>query len=240
MRNYVYVQFFDNKVVSVDSELFYLPDLTIDTIKSVLPDELKETPIFGITWKMDDQWNTGFTLTSGGFVDLELKEENYNKYIKPYVDIWQAEKDRIEQEQADIIAEQNKFENRQARALVQLNQDFETAAQRAHVKSSLGFEVDANSTANENVNGLLITIGSGTVDFCDYYNQFHELNKAQLETLQSEIIQNGQSLYAQKWQYRTAIQNCSDNEQLDAVLETIEFTYMDFTPQTDQGESQTE
>ena len=112
-------------------------------------------------------------------------------------------------------------------------------AERAHVKSSLGFTVDANSTANENINGLLITIGDGTVQFCDYYNQFHELNKSQLETLQSEIIQNGQSLYAQKWQYRTAIENCADNDQLDAAVAEINFTYMDFTPQTESTESQT-
>ena len=113
--------------------------------------------------------------------------------------------------------------------MTQLNADFETAADRAYVVSSLGFTADANSTANENVNGLLITIGDGTVQFCDSYNQFHELNKAQLETLQSEIVQNGQNLYAQKWQYRTAIEDCVDNEGLDAVVATIEFTYMDFS-----------
>ena len=137
--------------------------------------------------------------------------------------------DKEDQAQTEAEAEQNKFENRQSRALTQLNADFETAADRAHVVSSLGFTVDANGTANENVNGLLVTIGDGTVQFCDYYNQFHTLNKAQLENLRAEISQNGQNLYAQKWQYRTAIEDCVDNEGLDAVVATIEFTYMDFS-----------
>lgn len=136
----------------------------------------------------------------------------------------------------EINGKNDSFENRQIRALTQLNQDLETAKERAHIKSSLGFEVDANQTANENVNGLLVTTGDGTVQFCDYYNEFHELNKAQLQTLQAEIIANAQSLYAQKWQYRAAIEECTDNDQLDEVVEGIKFTYMDFTPQEAQEE----
>ena len=158
-------------------------------------------------------------------------EDKYDDYVQPYVDLWQAEKDRIDQEKEEAEAEHNKFENRQARALVQLNKNLEAVKERAHIKSSLGFEVDANQTANENVNGLLITIGDGeTVQFCDYYNEFHELNKSDLETLQTEIIENAQNLYAQKWQYRTAIEICTNNEELDIAVENIEFTYMDFTP----------
>lgn len=121
------------------------------------------------------------------------------------------------------------FENCRARALTQLNTDFEDIKEQAHVKSSLGFDVDANQTANENVNGLLITIGEGVCQFCDYENQFHELNKSQLETLQLEIIANAQNLYAQKWQYRTAIEQCQDNEELERIVASIKFTYMDFT-----------
>lgn len=166
----------------------------------------------------------------GETLHLEATEENYNTYFKYYVDLWQAEKDRL-------AAEEVYFPKRQQTALENLNADFETVKERAHLKSSLGFEIDANSTAKENVQGLIEEVGTGTVQFCDYYNQFHELNKAQLETLKSEINQNGQALYAQKWQYRTAIEACTDNEELDAVVAGIEFTYMDFTPPTDTGEA---
>lgn len=149
--------------------------------------------------------------------------------MQPFVDQWQVEKDKHDQE----VAEANSFPVRQAKALVQLNADFETVKERAHVKSNLGFTADANSTAKENVDGLLQTIETGTEMFCDYYNQFHEVTKTDLETLQSEIIKNAQNLYKQKWQYRTAIEGCTDNEGLDQVVAGIEFTYMDFTQQTE-------
>lgn len=178
---------------------------------------------------------------TGGSNLISFGEEKYNDWVKPYVDLWQAKKDQQQQEQEEAEAEYNRFENRQARALVQLNADFETVKERSHIKSSLGFTADADQTANENVTGLLVTIGSGTVQFCDYYNQFHELTKADLETLQNEIIQNAQNLYEQKWVYRTQIENCMNNEGLDAVLEAINFTYMDFTLEsTGDGEQTAE
>lgn len=237
-KNYVEVHFQMNSIMVENESLI----VTGYSIEDMINPPSNKDEINNIVWDKSLSFNStsiGSVVFNNGSV-LTFGEEKYNDWVLPFVNKWQEFKDNIEQEQQQQQQEYNRFENRQARALVQLNQDFETAAQRAHVKSSLGFEVDANSTANENVNGLLVTIGTGTVDFCDYYNQFHELNKSQLETLQSEIVQNGQNLYVQKWQYRTAIENCGNNEQLDAVLETIEFTYMDFTPQEDQGESQTE
>lgn len=239
MKNEVFI-YLDGNAISVDGNFLSVNGISLDLIIDKLPTDVNFEGARTIGWSSNVGLPEKGYITLANGTPFVFGEDKYNDYIQPYVNIWQAKKDEQDQQQQEAEAEYNRFENRQARALVQLNKDFETAAQRAHIKSSLGFEVDANSTANENVNGLLITIGSGTVDFCDYYNQFHELNKAQLETLQSEIIQNGQSLYAQKWQYRTAIENCGNNDQLDAVLETIEFTYMDFTPQTDQGESQTE
>lgn len=156
-------------------------------------------------------------------------DEKYDDWVKPYVDIWQAKKDEQEQQEQEAQEEYMKFENRQARALVQLSQDFEKVKERAHIKSSLGFTADANQTANENVNGLLVTIGDGTAQFCDYYNKFHEVNKADLETMQTEIIQNAQYLYQQKWSYRTQIEECTDGDALDEILAQIEFKYKDFT-----------
>lgn len=228
MKNKVIV-YLEKDWINVDGDLLTNLEFSIDLIENVLPDNVQKENVIQIDYNVSSQGKINFAINDGSPRFFDATEENYNKWIQPYVDIWQAKKDQQQQEQEQIQQEYNRFENRQARALVQLNQDFETAAQRAHVKSSLGFEVDANSTANENVNGLLTTIGDGTVQFCDYYNGFHELNKAQLETLQSEIIQNGQNLYAQKWKYRTAIEDCVDNEGLDAIVATIEFTYMDFS-----------
>lgn len=233
-----YVQFTDNKCIAVDNWYFYQENFDTDInqslIDSILPDEIKGKSLYSIYWCKDDPNNSGFNAITGGFFKFDLTEENYNKYCKPYADMWQVLKDKQEQEWEEQEAERNKFENRQARALIQLNAYFETVKERAHIVSSLGFTVDANSTANENITGLLLTLADdATCQFCDYYNQFHELNKTQLTTLQNEIIQNAQNLYNQKWQYRTAIENCVDNDGLDAVIETIEFTYMDFTQTTE-------
>ena len=108
-----------------------------------------------------------------------------------------------------------------AQKLEVLNAAHEQAEEDAHVRSSLGFEIDADDRANRDIDGILKTIGDGTVLFCDYENNFHELNRAQCETLQIEIIQNAQALYAQKWQYRTQVEVAESVEELEA----IEFTF---------------
>lgn len=235
MKNTVSIWLDGYTNIDVDNDYLHIDGLTIDTIADKLPDEIDKTQIDGIDWNILNPNKITISFKNG--TGMEFNSDRYADFIQPYVDIWQAEKDRIEQEEQDEEAEYQKFENRQARALVQLNQDFEKVKERSHIKSSLGFTVDANQTANENVNGLLVTIGDGTAQFCDYYNQFHEVNKADLETLQTEIIQNAQNLYQQKWVYRTQIENCTNNEGLDAVLEAINFTYMDFSP-SDTGDGE--
>lgn len=215
--------------IGVNDNWFKFDNLTTDVIKNILTANVDRKDIDFIVWHPDQVSQTGFYMHNGATILFDVNEENYNSYIQPYADIWQAEKDRIEQEQQAAQDEYNKFENCQARALTQLNEMFDRAANSAYVKSSLGFTADANSTANENVNGLLITIDDGTVQFCDYNNEFHELNKSDLETLRSEIIENGQSLYAQKWQYRTALEQATTNDQLSQIIDSVTFTYSDFS-----------
>lgn len=235
MKNMVCVDF-TNMAIGVDTQWFTFDSLSIDIIKDSLPENVKNKTVFFINWWLNDSTQTSFGLSDYSSVIFENNEENYNKWVKPYVDIWQIKKDEEDQAVEDAEAERNKFENRQARALTQLNADFETAKERAHIVSSFGFTVDANQTANENVTGLLVTIGdTEKVQFCDYHNIFRELTKADLQVLQTEIIANAQNLYQQKWVYRTQIENCTNNEGLDAVLEAINFTYMDFTP-SDTGD----
>lgn len=228
MEKSVYVHFPD-KAISVNEDVLWFDEVPKKLLSDVLPENIAVDNLTNIVWVINNSPSSYFVLEAGRVILFETTEENYNKYIKPYADLWQAKKNQQQQEQEEAEVEYNRFENRLARALTKLNEDFSMAGESAHIKSSLGFTADANSTANENVNGLLITIGDGTVQFCDNNNQFHKLNKAQLETLRAEIIQNGQNLYAQKWKYRTAIEACSDNDQLDAVISSIQFTYLDFS-----------
>ena len=68
--------------------------------------------------------------------------------------------------------------------------------------------------------------GESTTLFCDYYNVFHEVTKAQMQTIQREIILNGQYLYQQKWTYRDAINSAKTIAEIEAI--SIEFKNRDF------------
>ena len=96
------------------------------------------------------------------------------------------------------------------------------AEETAHVVSSLGFEIDANARANRDIAGLLLTIEEGkTVKFCDYRNVMRDVTRADLETMQIEIVKNAQSLYSQKWLYRSQI----DNAKSSTALSNLSFTF---------------
>lgn len=110
--------------------------------------------------------------------------------------------------------------------LYELNLAHEKAEAEAQVVTSLGFTIDANDRANRDIDGILKTIGDGTVMFCDYENEFHELNRAQCETLQIEIIQNAQALYAQKWKYRAQVEGAESVDELNAIQFT--FSHLSF------------
>lgn len=104
----------------------------------------------------------------------------------------------------------------------ELNTLHEAAEKEAHILSSLGFEIDANDRANRDIAGLLITTEEGeTVNFCDYSNVMRQVTRAQLEVMQREIILNAQSLYAQKWYFRSQI----DNAESSLALSNLNFTF---------------
>ena len=102
----------------------------------------------------------------------------------------------------------------------------------ATVTSSLGFVADSDARAMMDVSGLVTTLEAtpeeqrSTVAFMDHDNQPHMLTLEQMKTVQLEIIKNGQSSYAQKWAYRTAIEAAEDAEALAGIK--IVFTGEDF------------
>lgn len=213
MENIVLIVFEEQTVFVNKRGLTF--SFTRDLLNNI-PSDVNVNDIEEIWWKVDGQ-----NRLMGASMSIPFGEEHYDDYVKPYVDIWQTEKNKLEKERQEAEAEYNRLPNVKARKLDELNAAHETAEADAHVLSSLGFEIDANDRANRDVEGILKTIGDGTTLFCDYNNEFHELNKAQVETLQVEIIQNAQALYAQKWQYRTQVEAAESVEELGA----IEFTF---------------
>lgn len=99
-------------------------------------------------------------------------------------------------------------------------------ASTTYINSSLGFKANANVTAYNNVDGILLQaqMGAATlsedgkVAFMDFDNQVQMLDADQLKTLKLEISENGSRAYGLKWQYRTQIEAAQDNATLKNLM----------------------
>lgn len=152
--------------------------------------------------------------------NVELTVEYYESKVKPYVDFWQTEKDRILEEQRKAEEEYNSVENVRARKLNELNSLFVQAETNGTLESSVGFTIDANERANRDIDGLIKSLEATpeeTVLFCVADNSFHEVTLDNLKTMQLEVIAFGQQLYTKKWQYREQINQAQSKEELDKI-----------------------
>ncbi len=129
-------------------------------------------------------------------------------------------------EEYDPLDEMN-IEQLRARCLSLLESQF-TAYRNAsttYVNSSLGFKANANVTAYNNVDGILLqaemgagTLSEGKIAFMDFDNQVQMLDAEQLKTLKLEISENDSRAYGVKWQYRTQIEQAQTNAQLKELM----------------------
>lgn len=101
--------------------------------------------------------------------------------------------------------------------------------------SSLGFRVNANIAAINNVSGLVVQLqharDNGNVDetvfFMDFDDALHKIALQDLQTIQVELSIDSSNCYAQKWELRKQIQGAKDKSELDAI--EIRFKPTDFT-----------
>ena len=161
---------------------------------------------------------------------LELTKENYAGHVQPYVTLWQTEKAKGEAEKAEQEAEYNRLENVKARKLAELNRAMEEAkvSSSVSIQSSVGYTVNANTTAKQNVDGLITAMtatGREVVGFMTYDNQLINMTLEQLKTIQLELISYGNNLYARKWALRSQIEACKTKEEVDAIV----ISYADVT-----------
>ena len=120
-------------------------------------------------------------------------------------------------------APQKPLEEARAAKLTELNAAFTAASENAHCQSSAGFEIDANETANRNIEGLVLVLKpEESTLFRDWDNRFHEVTKEQLETMRKEIVVNSQRLYQTKWQIEAAIEEAETVGELDAIVIAFE------------------
>ena len=100
-----------------------------------------------------------------------------------------------------------------------LNDAFERLMAKAHCRSSLDFEIDANEKADRNIRQLLTVVKADeTVSFCDYDNDYHQVTGAGLETLLADVACHTRLRYAEKWALRKAIDAARTSEELDGVV----------------------
>ena len=115
-------------------------------------------------------------------------------------------------------APQKPLDEARAAKLTELNTAFTSASETAYCMSSAGFEIDANETANRNIEGLVLVLKpEESTLFRAYDNSFHQATKEQLETMRKEIVVNSQRLYQTKWQIESAIEAAQTVEELDAI-----------------------
>lgn len=162
-------------------------------------------------------------------INHPLTPADYAEDVAPFVELWEAEKARLEEEaaaaEAARLAEYNSVEATRGRKEEELANAFTKATATAHLTCSLGFDIDANDAANRNVSGLVTLMEAEgapeSLQFCDYNNEIHTVTLTDLRVMQQEIIANGSALYARKWALRDAINIAATTEELNAI--TISF-----------------
>ena len=162
-------------------------------------------------------------------INHPLTPADYAEDVAPFVELWEAEKARLEEEaaaaEAARLAEYNSVEATRGRKEEELANAFTKATATAHLTCSLGFDIDANDVANRNVSGLVTLMEAEgapeNLQFCDYNNEIHTVTLTDLHVMQQEIIANGSALYARKWALRDAINIAATTEELNAI--TISF-----------------
>lgn len=203
-----------------------ITDVTVVPVDTVIlvnnvPLQFDYKPIEGHEQVHAIQWHDGKGVLE--FADYTGRDADYETDVAPYVVLWEAEKARRDAEAAAKEAEYNKLENVISRKLDELNVKLEEtkASSAAHITSSTGYVVNANSTAKTNVDGLITAMeaqGLSTVNFMTFDNTLAELTLVQLKTIQLELISYGNNLYTRKWSLRGQIEACKTKQEVDAIV----------------------
>lgn len=189
-----------------------------------IPMQFKFPPVAGHEKVHAIQWHgESGTIERAGSTVEAITADDYERVVAPYVQFWETERAKREAEKTKEEAEYNKLENVKARKLAELNRAMEEAKASSSVSilSSTGYTVNANTTAKQNVDGLITAMtatGREVVGFMTYDNQLINMTLEQLETIQLELISYGNNLYARKWALRSQIEACKTKEEVDAIV----------------------
>lgn len=123
-----------------------------------------------------------------------------------------------------------------------LNEEFNRYrnSSKTFLLSSLGFKVNANVTAFNNVSGLIAEleckkqggVEKATIDFMDFEDEVRQLTLLDLKTIQVEMSINNSNCYAQKWELRELIKSVENEEALSSI--ELIFKPFDFSESVEQ------
>lgn len=121
-----------------------------------------------------------------------------------------------------------------------IKNQFNIAAANAHCTSSLGFEMDANATANRNIEGLCLVMEDGdTTLFRDYNNEYQTVTKEQLEIMRKEIVVSSQDLYQKKWTMEAAVDAAETEDDINNITVSFDDETTDDTTESTDGSAET-
>ena len=196
-----------------------------------LPSEVSLDNIQEIYWEKDKQ--SYFTLYGGSLVLFE--ESKYNDFIQPYVDLWQAEKNRIEQEQQEAQEQYNQIQNVRARAITYMNNTWGNIEETANVESSLGYTIGVSEKDIKFYTARIETMDdTETVTFKDYHNiERTGVTKANFVTMRKEAYAKYLNLLNIKSEYEANIEQCSTKEQVISLISQLNVFNPSLAPVTD-------
>ena len=227
MENVVLVKF-EQQVIYVNKEGLNF-SFTREHIKN-LPTDVDVNEIIEIWWNVDGQCSYQI---KGASAPTTFGEEHYNDYVKPYIDSWYAEKNRLAEEDAQAQVEYEKYENRKIRAFDYVDRNYNTCLDKAPVVSALGYENAINTSNLSVLMASKFTLDAGTVDnmtILDYNNLPRGIDKIQAGLIIGEIAQAQSHIKDQRKQFHDLINDTTDNATLNDALKKCVFTSLDFSP----------
>lgn len=108
-----------------------------------------------------------------------------------------------------------------------------------HITSSLGYTINADKTAQDNIRGLIEAHGeSDIIKYKIYDNSFKEVTIADLKIMLKECAKNGENLYTQKFLYQEKIKACTSADEINAI--EFVFNMMDFSKPESENNSKSD
>lgn len=112
------------------------------------------------------------------------------------------------------------LETKKAGKLEVLDKVFKNTLESAYILSSLGFYANAGERAKGDVDGIITKMEAKNLEqtaFMDYDDIVQVISLSEAKILQLEIIENGESVYQQKWSLRDQINDAESIEEVESI-----------------------